>query len=356
MILDNRFDEAGNQTKISADLDSHSEISDRNQLLGKDNLVGTMLSDRTIIKRFALGKKRLVLNQNLRIDYAHDSLQLSTPSGELIAIHKINDRLTYVLIKKDSEYLENIEKIIFAYQFIPIDTANAERGFIRYQKYEIPEGYLLQYEPAERLWQTWNKDRHQDANESKLDILILARSKWYRVQEMICIDNRLDLQTRLGLISFSLRDPIAWISKRGNIPAIINANLTIHQQGHNSGGDGEILGKIISKLAIETTPDSDLNFNSYTTMSSSLLGKHQNSSFLDETDRHEILPVNPVSQMEEELRSAALNVLENYLEHGETIVRTELITDPHGNIISEKTVTIHRGCPKWAIDAVIRWG
>jgi hypothetical protein len=356
MILDNHADEAGSQTKISADFDSQSELYERNQLLGKDNLVGTMLGDRTIIKRFALGKKRLVLNQNLRIEYTHNSLQLSTPSGELIAIHKINDRLTYILIKKDSEYLEKIHKIIVEYQFIPLDTSNAERGFIRYQKHEIPDGYLLQYEPGDRLWQTWIEDRQQDPNEPRLDILILARSKWYRVQEMLCIDNRLDLQTRLGLISLPLRDPIAWISKRGIIPGMINANLTLHQQGNNIGGDGEILGKIISKLAIETNPDSDLDFNSSTTMSTSLLGKQQDLSHLDEADRNGIIPVNPLTQMEEELRSAAIAVLEKYLEHGETIIRTEAITDPQGNIISEKTVTIHRGCPKWAIDAVIRWG
>ncbi len=76
--------------------------------------------DRTMIWRFAQGKKRLVVNQDLRIDYAHNSLQLSTPNGELIAIHKVAKRLHYVLVKKDSKYSDTIQEVISECQFIPI--------------------------------------------------------------------------------------------------------------------------------------------------------------------------------------------------------------------------------------------
>jgi hypothetical protein len=313
------------------------------------------LDDSTIIWRFAQGKKRLVINDNLRIDYAHNSLQLSTPNNELIAIHKVAERLHYILIEKDSKYSAAIQSIIAECQFIPIDTATAERRFMRFQKYEIPEGYHLRYEPAAELWQEWQDAQQQIANGLQLDILILARAKWYRIQQTICTDDRLDIQTRLGLISLSLRDRIAWISKLGDVPIVNNADLTAHQGGISGGTDSEILGKIISKLAIDDLPDDDLHFNSNPHMSSSVFNVPDESSILSDEDRSSLLTGYTLSPMAEQLRASAMSVLEDYLEHGETIVRTETIVDSQGNIISEKTLSTHRGCPRWAIEAIMHW-
>jgi hypothetical protein len=322
------------------------------------------LDDAAIVRRFARGKKRLVVNQNLRIDYAHNSLQLSTPTGELIAIHKIAEKLHYILVKKDSKYSKLIQEIISDCQFIPIDTATADRGFIRYQKYEIPAGYTLQYQPTEVLWQTWQDDRQNTPTELQLDILILARSKWYRVQQMICNDDRLDVQTRLGLISLSLRDRIAWIAKPSAVAAKfdtglttdLNADLNADQTLSNKATDSDILGKIISKLAIEVPGTRDLDFDPNSTMTQSGFQRLQTeSSLLYEEDRSSTLTANTLTPITQRLTASAIQVLEQYLEHGETIVRTELVVDAQGNTIGEKTITTQRGCPKWAIEAIIDW-
>lgn len=340
--------EAFSLAEIPPSLDSEPDQADRSNVLDQ-------LDDETIIRRFARGKKRLVVNQHLRIDYAHNSLQLSTPSGELIAIHKIAEKLHYILVKKDSKYSKTIQDIISDCQFIPIDTATAERGFMRYQKYEIPQGYTLQYEPGEILWQTWQENQANDPTGVQLDLLILARSKWYRVQQMICTDDRLDIQTRLGLISLSRRDRIAWIAKLGNVATVVNADLSTNQNGSNNGTDSDILGKIISKLAIEASVASDLQFDHHPHMSQSVFNQPHDSALLYDEDRSSILTGHTLAPISEKLRANVLDVLEDYLEHGETIVRTEVITDAQGNAISEKTVTTHRGCPKWAIEAIIDW-
>jgi hypothetical protein len=358
MTINNYPHETLNQTEISPDLQSQSELEQQHQFIqDKEDITNGTLDDRTIIKRFACGKKRLVVNNNLRIDYAHNSLQLSTPPGELIAIHKIAARLHYILVKKDSKYSKNIQKIITEHQFIPIDAMTAKRGFMRYQKYEIPDGYNLQYSPALELWQTWTENQRQSTGVGlQLDILILARSKWYRVQDMICTEEQLDIQTRLGLISLSLKDGIAWIAKLGDIPAISNADLSISYSGGNSGNDSEILDKIISKLAIESPTENDDRFYPYNTMSESLTSQPQSSLSSDLDDRSNIQSENVVTSTNKEyLQNAAIHVLEKYLEHGETTVITEVVIDPQGNAIGEKTITTQRGCPKWAIDAAFNW-
>jgi hypothetical protein len=331
-------------------------MSERSHILGEhEQTIDDLLEDETIVRRFACGKKRLITNEHLRINYAHNSLQLSTPNGELIAIHKVAARLHYILVKKDSNYSELIKDIIGDYQFIPIDTTTTERGFLRYQKYEIPTGYDLSYAPVADLWQTWSASRQQPQEGMHLDLLVLAKSKWYRVQDAICIDDRLDIQTRLGLISLSLRDRIAWIAKLGNIPTIDNVDLATQQIGSHSGGDSEILGKIISKLAIEPAPESDLQFDPYVTLSDPSFGRSQTVDSSDDRERDSILTANIVSPMRDALQSAIKNVLEDYLEHGETIVRTEVVTDDRGNVIGEKTITTQRRCPKWAIEAALYW-
>jgi hypothetical protein len=348
MTIDVNSYEASNLTEISQDLDPQPDLANSHNPLDR-------LDDETIVRRFARGKKRLVVNQNLRIDYAHNSLQLSTPNSELIAIHKIAARLHYILVKKDSKYSKMIQNIISECQFIPIDTATAERGFIRYQKYEIPQGYTLAYEPADVLWQTWQENQQQDPIGLQLDILILARSKWYRVQQMICTDDRLDVQTRLGLISLARRDRIAWIAKFGDVATIVNADLNITKSVSSDGTDSDILGKIISKLAIEGSVQSDLPFDPNATMSQSGFHQPHNSSLSYEEDRSSTLTGQALTPISAQLMANAIDVLEEYLEHGETIVRTEVVNDPQGNPISEKTVTTHRGCPRWAIEAIINW-
>jgi hypothetical protein len=354
MTVEPNFSDTSTFAEDSQELHVQIERDRERFLEDRENTTSDKLDDRTMIWRFAQGKKRVVINQDLRIDYAHNSLQLSTPGGELIAIHKVAKKLHYILVKKDSKYSSIIQEIISECQFIPIDAVTAERGFMRYQKYEIPEHYTLHYEPADRLWQTWQESKQQESQGLGLDILILARSKWYRIQQMICTDERLDLQTRLGLISLSLRDRIAWIAKVGDVAAVGDADLGTNQNAVNSGTDSDILGKIISKLAIEAMPDGDFDSVPSSDLPKSVFSQPDDTSMLYEQERSSTLndDLSPISQ---QLRASTISVLENYLEHGETIIRTETTVDPQGNIISEKTVSTHRGCPRWAIEAIVHW-
>jgi hypothetical protein len=355
MMIDTHAHETVN-SEVDRYLQSPADMSERSHILGEhEHTIDDILEDETIVRRFACGKKRLIINANLRINYAHNSLQLSTPTGELIAIHKVAARLHYILVKKDSNHSELIQNIISEHQFIPVDTVNADRGFLRYQKYEIPTGYDLCYAPVAELWQTWLASRQQPQAGMQLDLLVLAKSKWYRVQDAICIDDRLDIQTRLGLISLLLRDRIAWIAKLGHLPTINNVDLTTQQIGSNSSGDSEILGKIISKLAIEPASESDLQLNPQSALSDLTFGETQTANMMYEEDRDRVLTANIVSPMKDALQTAVRNVLEDYLERGETIVRTEVVTDADGNVVSEKTITTQRSCPKWAIEAALYW-
>jgi hypothetical protein len=58
------------------------------------------------------------------------------------------------------------------------------------------------------------------------------------------------------------------------------------------------------------------------------------------------------SQRQELLKYKAMNVLANYLQKGERIVRTEVLKNAQGQEIDRKITKIQRGCPSWAIDQI----
>lgn len=349
--------------KYNWDMDELEEVGDRSEvgdrgrdIQGRENIF-TGLDDETLIRRFARGKKRVVANHNLRIDYAHNSLQLSTPSGELIGIHKIAEKLHYILVKKNSDYAEFIHNLILEYQFIPLDTAAPEQGFIRYQKYDIPEGYQLHYASANDLWRNWEEHQPHFSLGLQLDVLLLAKSKWYRVQEITRSDEHLDLQTRLGKISLHLDDVVAWIDKLEPISstkgAERNKSIATYPNGNNSTIDSDLLSKIMSKLSLDSAPNGNIRVGHDDVVAAPIpvVDLQQPSADLERSS----MLTNSLTSDKERLLSEVLRVLEDYLENGETIVRSEVVTDAQGQVISEKTITTHRGCPRWAIETILNW-
>jgi hypothetical protein len=164
----------------------------------------------------------------------------------------------------------------------------------------------------------------------------------------------------LGTISVSRQDPIAWIAKLNEISPNDNPRsmqVTVDGQNmNNPTNDSDILAKIISKLSLDSTStEEEVHFDIETIVSTPFIPETPESSLLYDPDRSSVLMNNNSSFAIEGLTNAAIRVLEDYLENGETIVRTEIITDAQGNTIGEKNVTTQRGCPKWAIEAVLKW-
>jgi hypothetical protein len=59
-----------------------------------------------------------------------------------------------------------------------------------------------------------------------------------------------------------------------------------------------------------------------------------------------------ILERQESLKIKAMNVLANYLEEGDRIVRTEVLRNNRGLEIDRKVSKIQRGCPSWAIEQI----
>jgi hypothetical protein len=316
----------------------------------QENLFSTV-DDETMVSRFARGKKRQIRNHNLIITYAHNSLQLSTPEGELVAINKISDKLHYILIKKDSAYWDFIHNIVLSHNFVPIDNNPSQRGFFRYQKYQIPQGYQLRYSSGQELSSFWAENVINPEHNLKLDLLFLNKSKWYRVQEITTQNEYISFRSVAGTVQLLADAQVAWIyrlleSTETNIKERARAKVAPPVV---KAGENELIDKLISKLGVEQDGNKKSGVFGDLKMDSEALALFEqvfDGKFLPQLSEE-------LHQQLLDLQILAMNILEYYLEHGETITRTEVINDDNGQKISEKTITTNRGCPRWVVEAIM---
>ena len=322
-----------------------------------DESIFSTVDDETMIQRFARGKKRSVRNNNLSIDYAHNSLQLATPQGEMIAINKVANKLHYILLKQDSRYREFIHNIVIQHNFVPIDNNPTQRGFFRYQKYQIPNGYELRYTSGYEIQSFWYTHTHESAGELQLDLLFLNKSKWHRVQEIVFQDKKLLFRSVAGVIELPAEHNLAWIYQLSEPE--VPRRRTLPPVSPQQPPESDILGKLTSKLSIEADPTSTITEmgNESTTLSGmyDVTTKIDSDAILlfDKVFNHNNeIPV----RLKEDLRAVqieVLKILEGYVKNGETVTRTEVINDNNGKKISEKTITTNRGCPRWVIECLL---
>jgi hypothetical protein len=339
------------------ELDTIDELKlDRRQSIGDpqeqtESLFSTV-DDETMVRRFARGKKRSVSNHNLAIKYTHNSLQLSTPHGELIALNKISDKLHYILLKQDSNYWEFIHNIVIEHSFVPINDNTTQGDFTRYQKYQIPQGYQLRYSDAGDLLNLWEQHKGKEQKQ-KLDLLFLSKTKWYRVKTASVKGDKVLLASVAGQIEMSISAPVSWIYQLTEVSSedesVKTAAVATSPIKPVKNGDSELLDKLISKLGVEEDgkPPVSGTINGIDPDALALFEQVFNPSFFPEMPEE-------LKQQVTELQISAIKILEHYIEHGETIVKTEVIKDNSGKKISEKTITIARGCPRWAVEALLK--
>jgi hypothetical protein len=316
-----------------------------------DESIFSTVDDETMIQRFARGKKRSVRNNNLSIDYAHNSLQLATPQGEMIAINKVANKLHYILLKQDSRYREFIHNIVIQHNFVPIDNNPTQRGFFRYQKYQIPGGYELRYTSGYEIQSFWYTHTHESAGELQLDLLFLNKSKWHRVQEIVFQNKRLLFRSVAGVIELPADYNLAWIYQLSEPEVPRRRTLPpVPPQPQES----DILEKLTSKLAIEAEPSpTEMSTKFSNTFDGTERIDSDAITLFDTVFNHPSNVSDKTQQDLHELQIAVLKILENYVQNGESITKTEIIADNNGKKISEKTIITNRGCPRWVIECLM---
>jgi hypothetical protein len=265
-----------------------------------------------------------------------------------------------------------------------------------------------------KIW--WNNKRYQlDTSHPSIDILTFSKGKWYLVQDLQPKQGNFVLRTARGEIKIEPGEYVVWIDSLFSIvtensePKAIATSHPISAENQqklathpiddrSSANPNQQILSPTTYLDRLPAPEEDIDLESYLSTFNTedaedidrIEGIYNIGELLSgSTIRDDLMyssvpprsaqvpqpavtlePVQlesvsanleqPVStqlplsilQQQASLKLKAINVLANYLQVGDRIVRTEVVKNAQGQEINRKVTKIQRGCPSWAIDQI----
>lgn len=171
------------------------------------------LDDQSLIQGFVESRSALLSNQQLRIESTFDARQLlARKEGVVATIKQVNNQ-EVVLVRHKSDFWQMIHEALVAAHFIPLSYPD-KKGFIEYQKHEIPAGYTLSYDEARLLWKDWwIRKRKYNSQTIQMELLLMVRKRWFPVRDIISNEGTLYITTLVGDITLSGSDCVAWLTR-----------------------------------------------------------------------------------------------------------------------------------------------
>ncbi len=367
----------------------------------------SILDDANLIKKFVKGETQLLANQNLRIDFGSERIELSTRQGVIIGLYTLNTKPASVLIRSGSQYNELFHEVLSEHHFILIGKSH-HKGFVEYQQYIPPKGYKVNSTTAVLLWRNWwMGERNSHKHEIRMEILVYFKNRWYPISEITSDQGTFYIKTLLGELTLNSGEQVIWISKADE-----NAHLpkkqNLVQASSDSARDINTLDKSNTQQAncinIQTSPTKTLpsiqeanhlkeqsnsdfqptnskQANQRVNSTASSSSKNSTSPSIDSSSESKVekdnfktpenLSVESIrvqpreqssqtlnhDQLEDSLQSLkikAIRVLEDYIVNGATETITENILDADGQLVQTKSTTITKKCPGWVIETILQ--
>lgn len=173
----------------------------------------TIIDNMTLIQAFFKGEDALLANRELRVEKAHDEIQLLTTQGILLAKGRLKQRLSNVFIRLQSDHWDVIHQLALNANFIPFNLQQERLNgatFSQYNHHGVPAGYQVHCQEAAAFWKTWwiNHRKLQ-----MMDMLLLCGKRWYPVNHMICETGTIYIKTWRGEQTFSILDTVIWLDR-----------------------------------------------------------------------------------------------------------------------------------------------
>jgi hypothetical protein len=366
-------------------------MADMNYISDRDSNLTTQ--ELEIIGYFAQGQKHSISSSHLKLEFTETSIRLSTTNGKLIGISKqTNEWQRKVLVTNDSIYRQQIVETLRARGYVARQKSS-HPDFTEYHYYRVPKGYQLHYTETIQLWRAWwhNKRDRLNAPNSSIDMPIFTKGNWYPVVDLQPKQGNFAIQTAIGIISFAPEDYVVWLDRSGTssvppaarttsnpqlstiAPTEISRVLAASDRPESSGSVADLdLESYLNTFDTENTGDIDRIEGIYN-IGELLSSVNPGEDFTPpvtpsvplETAEAVESPQSPsidataalatsstLSQPQTSLKLKAIDVLARYLQEGEIVTLTEVVKNADDREIERKVTTIHKGCPKWAIDLI----
>jgi hypothetical protein len=342
-----------------------------------------------IIGYFAQGQKRSISSGNLKLEFTETSIRLSTTTGKLIGIAKqTNEWQRKVLIANDSIYRQQIVATLRVRGYITRQRSS-HPDFTEYHYYRVPKGYQLHYTETIQLWRAWWHDKRDRLNapNTSIDMPIFTKGNWYPVRDLQPKQGNFTIQTAIGAVNLAPEDYVVWLERssantvpsavrtapnppvganaptesgRGlaasESPAAADIDLESYLNTFDTENTGDIdriegiynIGELLSSVSSDADP-APAEMPSAPVETAETAEPPQPQSIAPTAA---LATASPLGRQPQSLKARAIEVLAKYLQEGEIVTLTEVVKNADGSEIERKVTTIHKGCPKWAIELI----
>jgi hypothetical protein len=309
------------------------------------------------IEQFVRSKKKSIAGSSLRIEYIDNAIKLFDAQKVTIAISKqVSEWQQKVLLYRHAGECFNVLVDRLTQQGFLASKKSRHPDFAEYSKYQVPSGYLLQYQSASLLGQTWLERQSRMGASHNQGPLVFQGNNWYPIQELKIERNIMQLRTLVGEMSIDTQDLIVWIESTApqSLPVAEPAPPPKKQMTAASA-------QTLSATDFPENPTSAMKQKALPELDTSLtaeLTAAWKTPILNtppapqKTAAGDFCQTETIANLKQTIKLKALARMVDYLNDGEVIVSTEVLKNGHDQIISTKTIEVKRSCPRWVIEQV----
>jgi hypothetical protein len=323
-------------------------------------------ADIELIENFVLGKKKTIAAAHLQVEYSNKAMKLLDRRGSLVAVSKqVSEWQQKVLLNNQAEgYMNVLCAALERHDFLAARKSR-HPDFVEYSKYQVPEGYNLQYQPAHVMGRVWLEHCARTSEVQSHRLLVFQGGNWFPIQGLKIDQSTIQLRTLAGETVVGSNDYLVWIEQfktpnsspvnpsllaatpkatasrlRYSPPETIIDLKSAEKNIHTPKNAVDDITKEIAALqtATQSLPTSDMTTNSVT----------QSNKATPETDK-----IDPArKELMDALKTKALKRLLEYVKHGDKVIITEVLKNGQDQTITTKTTEIKRSCPRWVIERI----
>jgi hypothetical protein len=335
-------------------------------------------ADIELIENFVLGKKKTIPQSgrlanaaaHLQVEYSDKAMKLLDRRGGLVAVSKqVNEWQQKVLLNNQVEgYMSVLCATLERHDFVAARKSR-HPDYVEYSKYQTPEGYKLQYQPAHVMGRAWLERYARSSGVQSRSLLVFQGGNWFPIQELKIDQRTLQLRTLLGETIVDSNDYLVWIEQSVNEATASVAATPKRPKSSRSRSSSatpiatlapEVIDLGLAEETVYVPEDalSDLSqeiaaLHMATRSTPNMTRNLPTDQFPKQDQQNSPNPVIPdpaTKELMDAIKAKTLKRLLDYVKNGEKVVITEILKNGQDQVITTKTTEIERGCPRWVIE------
>ncbi len=331
---------------------------------------GLSAADIELIENFVRGKKKTIAAAHLQVEYSDKAMKLLDRRGGLVAVSKqVNEWQQKVLLNNQVEgYMSVLCATLEHHDFLAARKSR-HPDYVEYSKYQTPEGYKLQYQPAHIMGKAWLERYARSSGLQSRSLLVFQSGSWFPIQELKIDQRTLQLRTLVGETIFDSNDYLVWIEQSVDAATGAKTPKTKSLRSRNSPAapistrpapqGSKAIDQELREETINTPEDSlsdlsqeisALQIATQSTPASNMATNPQAAAPQQDQRSTPTTPDPATKELMDAIKAKALKRLLDYVKNGEKVVITEVLKNGQDQVITTKTTEVKRGCPRWVIE------